>query len=501
MITILVADQNELQRHELVNFLNGLDYHARGLNNDSEVWHYCTQIGIPNLIFFAATPSNLILCNKIRQTAWGKRIPLIITESLLHSVGVEDAFAIGADEFISKPFNWVAIRQKVLVLLERFHAERAQQDIELRFRAVFDTAVDGIILIDSDGIIHFANQAVQQMFNYSESDLIDKPINMLMPEPWASQHDSYIQKYLSTGIARIIGIGREVTCLHRDGHTFPMQLAVSQLPQTLDNKIWFTGILHDIGKRIAMENELRQQKDKMEDERRVIEGILTRMRRAPFDATGLRILNQPVETTSGDLALAAARPSGIKHIFLGDCTGHGLSAALVGPLVTDIFYTMTLKGFSPDQILREMNSKLHEKLPASIFLAGCFLELNFTQRYGFIWNGGFPEAKIIRNEKVITRIASHTLPLGILSTTSFDTNGVVLELTPGDNIVVFTDGIIETRSPTGELFGHERLEQLLREILNNADASLDIISQELAAFRAGAPQEDDITLLVSTVNS
>ena len=121
--------------------------------------------------------------------------------------------------------------------------------------AVFDTAVDGIIVIDERGTIEAINRAAEQLFGYSEAEAVGRNVNMLMPSPYHEEHDGYLGRYLSTGTAKIIGMGREVTGRRQDGTTFPLHLSVGEM--TLDGKRKFTGILHDLTSRVRLEEELR----------------------------------------------------------------------------------------------------------------------------------------------------------------------------------------------------------------------------------------------------
>jgi two-component system, HptB-dependent secretion and biofilm response regulator len=107
-------------------------------------------------------------------------------------------------------------------------------------------------------------------------------------------------------------------------------------------------------------DEVNKQRDRLTFERELIENIITRIRQSEeFDPKGIRFLIDPVEKTAGDMLLSACSPNGTQHIFLGDVTGHGLPAAIIGPTVSDIFYSMTRKGFSSGVILSEINRKLN----------------------------------------------------------------------------------------------------------------------------------------------
>ncbi|MCB1719557.1 MAG: PAS domain S-box protein, partial [Candidatus Competibacteraceae bacterium] len=129
---------------------------------------------------------------------------------------------------------------------------------EAHAQAVLDTAVDGIVTIDSTGIIESFNNAAERLFEYRADEVIGKNISMLMPPPYCYEHDDYLQRYLSTGEKKIIGTaGREVTGLRKNGETFPMELAVSDL--VLDGVHHFTGIVRDISRRKQAEQRLQQR--------------------------------------------------------------------------------------------------------------------------------------------------------------------------------------------------------------------------------------------------
>src|SRR4029453_2170868 len=100
---------------------------------------------------------------------------------------------------------------------------------DARWRAVVDAAVDGIIVIDARGPIEAFNHAAENMFGYTEADVLGRNINMLMPAPDRSKHDGSIRHHLDAGERRIIGIGRAVTGLRRDGQQFPLHLSVGEM--------------------------------------------------------------------------------------------------------------------------------------------------------------------------------------------------------------------------------------------------------------------------------
>ena len=123
--------------------------------------------------------------------------------------------------------------------------------------AIVESAVDGIIVIDSRGKIERFNAASERLFGYAALEVTGRNVNILMPNPYATEHDGYLARYLRTGEQRIIGIGREVTGRRKDGSTFPVHLSVGEMLVGGERK--FTGILHDLTARVRVEEQLREQ--------------------------------------------------------------------------------------------------------------------------------------------------------------------------------------------------------------------------------------------------
>lgn len=136
-------------------------------------------------------------------------------------------------------------------------SDAALQASQERWRALLDSAVDAIVVIDARGRIEAFNRAAERLFGYSERDVVRRNVSMLMPSPYRDEHDSYLARYMRDGDPRVIGIGREVTAQRRDGTTFPVHLSVGEME--VDGERKFTGILHDLSKRAELEEQLREQ--------------------------------------------------------------------------------------------------------------------------------------------------------------------------------------------------------------------------------------------------
>jgi two-component system sensor kinase FixL len=129
-------------------------------------------------------------------------------------------------------------------------------------KAIIETAIDGIITIDDRGKVESLNPAAQKLFGYSLEEVIGRNISMLMPEPDKSGHDGYLDRYQHTGEKRIIGIGREVRGLRKDGTTFPFRLAVNEVKY--DERVIYTGFIHDLSKEKEAENRLKEYAAELE---------------------------------------------------------------------------------------------------------------------------------------------------------------------------------------------------------------------------------------------
>ncbi|MFQ5641678.1 MAG: sigma 54-interacting transcriptional regulator, partial [bacterium] len=192
------------------------------------------------------------------------RLLLVRLRTIEHNFGVVIAGKSSEEPYLPiHAASLEALASQVSMALHRIQLNNehaaiaaALRESEARTRAIVDTAVDGIITIDQHGTIESFNPAAVQIFGYAPDEILGQNVKILMPEPYHSEHDSYIAHYLSTGKKRIIGIGRETVGRRKDGTTFPIYLAVSEM--RLGERRLFTGILTDITERKRAEEALRK---------------------------------------------------------------------------------------------------------------------------------------------------------------------------------------------------------------------------------------------------
>jgi two-component system sensor kinase FixL len=136
-----------------------------------------------------------------------------------------------------------------------------QTNIQARFDALLNAAVDAIVIIEGDGLIESINPAAEKMFGYKPGELIDKNVSILMPEPYSSQHDQYLQNYHHTGKAKIIGIGREVQARRANGQIFPIELSVGEIIEGDERR--YIGIIRDVTLRKEAQAEARDSRERL----------------------------------------------------------------------------------------------------------------------------------------------------------------------------------------------------------------------------------------------
>jgi two-component system sensor kinase FixL len=127
------------------------------------------------------------------------------------------------------------------------------QDANAKLSALLDAAVDAIIIIDHRGNVELFNAAAESMFGYQSAEVVGNNVNMLMPEPYQAEHDNYLQNYMHTNKARIIGIGREVKAQKKSGEIFPIELSVGEVKDS--SHMQFVGIIRDISEQVKAHSD------------------------------------------------------------------------------------------------------------------------------------------------------------------------------------------------------------------------------------------------------
>nr|WP_165856680.1 SpoIIE family protein phosphatase [Marinobacter sp. JSM 1782161] len=268
------------------------------------------------------------------------------------------------------------------------------------------------------------------------------------------------------------------------------------------NRIIIEAKINAFNRMRVMHNTLTQQRDliRARNEQLIKEQNIARRvfdnvaHTGCLDAPNIRYHASPMSVFNGDILFACPRPSGGMNVLIGDFTGHGLPAAIGAMPVAEIFYGMTSKGFACGDILREINQKLWRILPTDMFCCAAFIELDAHLGNLTIWNGGLPCGFLLRGGRTVERLPSSHLPLGVVAAERFSTEVSRLKVEVDDTIFFTTDGVPESTNGAGEMFGEDRLRQVVEQTPLETPVLQTVLSA-IGEFTGSEAAPDDLTLV------
>ncbi|NOS92846.1 MAG: PAS domain S-box protein [Cyclobacteriaceae bacterium] len=221
------------------------------------------------------------------------------TKALLHATQTQTEQLKSQEEEMRQNLEELHATQEAM---ERKSLEAEEQNNKLN--AILDSAVDGIVTINEQGVIETVNESCLKMFGYSAYEMIGKNISMIMPDPHRSQHAGYLQRYLATGQAKIIGQTRAMQACRKDGRLFPVELAVNEA--TVGASRIFTGIVRDVSDRVQLEaermeqmEELRTQEEELRQNMEELHAIQEQLESQLKDNQTMRVLAETREHVLG----------------------------------------------------------------------------------------------------------------------------------------------------------------------------------------------------------
>ena len=152
-------------------------------------------------------------------------------------------------------------RQGYCVLLRKAGGLRLARMFSPEAQALMEAAIDAIVVIDQRGVMLAVNEAARRMFGYRSDELLGENVSLLMPEPDRSAHSRYLQAHLSTGIARVIGKGRDVTAKRKSGACFPAHLSVGRIPRCEPPR--FVGFVRDDSEQARRDEDARATRERL----------------------------------------------------------------------------------------------------------------------------------------------------------------------------------------------------------------------------------------------
>lgn len=273
------------------------------------------------------------------------------------------------------------------------------------------------------------------------------------------------------------------------------------------NRVILSAKIRALGRLRELQNTVRSQRDRLaihhehlireqEVAKRVFDNIA---HPGCVNAPNVKAHLSPMSVFNGDMVLAARKPDGGMFVLIGDFTGHGLPAAIGAMPASEIFYGMTHKGFSLQEIVTEINKKLSHILPVGVFCCCALVDFSMDRKLLQIWSGGLPELFLFKPNEGhaggdIIEIPSKHLPLGVLSPQRFNSDVQVYEMQDRDRLFLWTDGILEAGNDKEEMFGIENLTKVFKKNMNS-DTIFNEILEAVDHFTGRQEQDDDHTLV------
>jgi phosphoserine phosphatase RsbU/P len=389
-------------------------------------------------------------------------------------------------------------------------ANQHRRFVEARNQAILDTAVDAIITIDTHGCIESFNKAAETIFGYSQDEVLGKNVSLLMDTPNRENHDQYINNYLQTHTAKVLGKGREVIGLHKNGSPISLHLAVSEIQ--ISGKHLFTGIIRDITDIKKTQNELEEARRQEKQIGGQIQQMLL-LGKPPQNMAGLQIsaFTLPSRDVNGDFYDFLRHSEQCCDIILGDVMGKGIPAALIGSgtksKILRIFSQLCLQENtqdipSPVDIISYLLENMFKDLKElDSFVTLCYARFDMERRVVRFIDCG--HTKTIHYHKKLDKcdtIFSNNLPLGFLENDPYEE--IIIPFDDGDVFLFYSDGITEAQDMNDEMFGENRLIDLVsKQCQNSPDDLLDYILNHLHTFCQKDYFSDDFSCIAVRIGN
>lgn len=430
-------------------------------------------------------------------------LPFIIVSGGIGEDIAVDAMKSGAHDYLMKgnlhrllPAVERELREAANRAGQR-EAKKALLESEHRYRMLWETAPDAVVLMDHDSIIHFANPAVREVFGYVPEEVIGKSLTMLQPEALrGSQETAFIQRFIHSPI-QLNRRATETVGRRKDGVEIPIEVSFSEM--SLNGERRFVGFIRDVTMRKRAEREIRESQEQFRVAREIQQRLFPKS--APllegFDIAGA---TYPAEATGGDYFDYLPMLNDRWGIIVADVTGHGVGPALL--MAETRAYLRVLAGRREDvgEILTRANGVLAEDVGSERFVTLFLARLDPKERTLVYASAGHPPAYVLDAAGKVKQTLPRTgVPLGIQPDTKY-LPAAEIKLESGDLLLALTDGIEESAAVDDSLFGIERLLEVVRA--RQKEPAQQIVHALYAAsreFSQNTPQMDDVTAIVIKV--
>jgi sigma-B regulation protein RsbU (phosphoserine phosphatase) len=433
----------------------------------------------------------------------GRDIPFIIVSGAIGETTAVAAMKAGASDYLMKDnlTRLLPVVERELREAENRKGKRqtkeALRESEIRYRLLWETATDAVILFDHEGHIHFANPAVQEVFGYKPAELVGKSIFTLQPESHHWNPQSGLKRYLKSNHPGRSWRARETIGLKRDGTEFPVETAFSNLQ--IEERSLFVVFFRDITDRQRAEKELRENQEQFRVARDIQQHLFPK---APPKCAELEIAGNsyPADATGGDYFDFLEMPDNCTGVVVGDVSGHGVGPALLMAETRAYIRILALNSLDAGVILTNANRVLSEDVGEDRYVTLFMARLNPKNRkMAYVNAGHIPGYIFDASGDVISTLKRTGVPLGLRRDTVYKESAEI-ELSPGQILLLLTDGFEEAISPDNEMFGTPRILEIVKKNRDNsASEILQTLRSEAREFTENAPQLDDLTAIVIKV--
>jgi PAS domain S-box-containing protein len=430
-------------------------------------------------------------------------LPFIIISGGIGEATAVAAMKAGAHDYLMKGnLNRLApaIERELREAANRRERREAREKLlesELRYRLLWESSPDAVLLMDPDSKIHFVNPAVEAVFGYKPEEIVGQRLPMLLPEDLRSNEARGIEHYLHTGqkvsIPRVI----ETVGRRKDGHEIVIEVSFSHME--LHGERRHVAFIRDITARKRAERELRENQEQFQVAREIQQRLFPKSAPAieGFDIAGV---TYPAEATGGDYFDYLPMMNGKVGVIVADVTGHGIGPALLMAETRAYLRTLAVNREDLGEILASANRILAEDIGQERYVTLFLGRIDPAARLFHYASAGHPTGYALSaNGEVKTLLKRTSVPLGINPNAKY--NGVVeVALQSGDVVLLLTDGIEEAMAPDESFFGIERTLNVVRQNHEKpAREILDTLYRAVRDFSQNAPQLDDVTAIIIKV--
>jgi PAS domain S-box-containing protein len=368
---------------------------------------------------------------------------------------------------------------------------------ESLFRALLESAPDGVVVVDGGGSIVLLNRMAECVFGYERDELIGQPVEMLIPEEFRERHQANRDRFLAQPEFTTMGGGGCVCARRKDGTEFPVEVRLS--PVEIEGARVVFAAVRDVSEREQMQRSLREKQCELIAAQRIQQHLLPQS--AP-SIPGLEVAGivSPATYAGGDHYDFIQMDDGRLGVIIGDVAGHGFSSALVMASTHELLRAGAMLHHDIGAVLNHTNRALIQEVECGIFVTVLFACIEMPARRVTFANAGHPPGIILDSTGQVREYLEGTSPpLIVLPDTDFEVRGP-RQLHAGDTLLMITDGVLEAQLPDGEQFGLKRLIDTVRPLLDrSAREIVATLSATVRSVSADAELQDDVTAVVVKV--